>query len=138
MKNKAIIAIGTNSNQRDNAEYVREMLSAMFGENIRFSPFLKTKPLDGSKGYYINALAELYTRMPLARLKMCFKQMETDCGRNQEDTGAGYVPIDIDILQYGDRRFKTDDWQRDYVQALMKVLNPDAFDAVEHDKSQKA
>ena len=119
---KAIIAIGTNLNQRDNALSVREYLGGMFGSDIVFTQFMKTKPVDGSDGYYINALAEIHTNMSYIDLKQWFKDLEQNCGRNQEDSGDGYIPVDIDILQYGDKRFKEEDWSRDYVKALWKEL----------------
>ena len=119
---KAIIAIGTNLNQRDNALSVREYLGGMFGSDIVFTQFMKTKPADGGDGYYINALAEINTNMSYEALKKWFKDLEQNCGRNQEDTGEGYVPVDIDILQYGNKRFKEEDWSRDYVKALWKEL----------------
>lgn len=119
---KAIIAIGTNLNQRDNALSVREYLGGMFGSNIVFTQFMKTEPVDGGDGYYINALAEIHTNMSYEDLKQWFKDLEQTCGRNQEDSGDGYIPVDIDILQYGDKRFKEEDWSRDYVKALWKEL----------------
>jgi len=122
---KALIAIGTNCNQSDNALAVRETLGAMFGSDIRFTRFLKTRPEEGGDGYYINALAEIRTGMTLAQLKAWFKQFETSCGRNAEDSGDGFIPIDIDILQYGNHKYKERDWQRHYVQTLLKELRPD-------------
>lgn len=119
---KAIIAIGTNLNQRDNALSVREYLGGMFGSDIVFTQFMKTEPVDGGDGYYINALAEIHTNMSYEDLKKWFKDLEQNCGRNQEDTGEGYVPVDIDILQYGNKRFKEEDWRRGYVKALWKEL----------------
>ena len=89
---KAVIAIGTNLNQRDNALSVREYLGGMFGSDIVFTQFMKTKPADGGDGYYINALAEINTNMSYEALKKWFKDLEQNCGRNQEDTGEGYVP----------------------------------------------
>ena len=119
---KAIIAIGTNLNQRDNALSVREYLGGMFGSDIVFTQFMKTEPVDGGDGYYINALAEIHTNMSYEDLKQWFKDLEQTCGRNQEDSGDGYIPVDIDILQYGDKRFREEDWSRDYVKALWKEL----------------
>ena len=119
---KAIIAIGTNLNQRDNALSVREYLGGMFGSDIVFTQFMKTEPVDGGDGYYINALAEIHTNMSYEDLKQWFKDLEQNCGRNQEDSGDGYIPVDIDILQYGDKCFKEEDWSRDYVKALWKEL----------------
>lgn len=83
---------------------------------------MRTKPIDGSDGYYINALAQITTKMPYEELKQWFKQLETSCGRNKEDSNDGYIPVDIDILQYGDRRFKESDWEHDYVKYLWKEL----------------
>lgn len=119
---KAIIAIGTNLNQRDNALSVREYLGGMFGSDIVFTQFMKTEPVDGGDGYFINALAEIHTNMSYEDLKQWFKDLEQTCGRNQEDSGDGYIPVDIDILQYGNKRFKEEDWSRDYVKALWKEL----------------
>ena len=119
---KVIIAIGTNCNQSDNALSVREYLGGMFGSNIRFTQFIKTKPEEGGDGYYINGLAEIQTSMPYEELKAWLKQLEANCGRNKEDSGEGYIPVDVDILQYGEERFKEDDWQRGYVKALWKEL----------------
>ena len=42
--------------------------------------------------------------------------------RTQQDSNDGYIPVDIDILQYGDRRFKESDWEHDYVKYLWKEL----------------
>lgn len=119
---KVIIAIGTNLNQHDNALSIREYLGGMFGSDIIFTQFVKTKPVEGGDGYYINALAEIQTKMPYEALRQWFKNLEQNCGRNQEDTGEGCVPVDIDILQYGNQRFKEEDWDRDYVKALWKEL----------------
>ena len=119
---KVIIAVGTNCNQHDNALSIREYLGGMFGSDIRFTQSMRTKPIDGSDGYYINALAQITTNMPYEELKQWFKELETSCGRNKEDSNDGYIPVDIDILQYGDRRFKESDWEHDYVKYLWKEL----------------
>lgn len=119
---RVLIEIGTNINQRDNARLVREDLYAKFGNDIRFSPSMKTKPVDGGDGYYINYLAEIHTDMPYDELRAWFKELEQECGRNKEDTQDGWVPLDIDILEYDGKRFSEKDWKRDYVQELLKTF----------------
>ena len=119
---RVLIEIGTNINQRDNARLVREDLYAKFGENIHFTPSLKTKPVDGGDGYYINFLAEIHTDIPYDELRAWFKELEQECGRNKEDTRDGWVPLDIDILEYDGKRFCAKDWDRNYVKELLKTI----------------
>ena len=119
---KVIIAIGTNCNQHDNALSIREYLGGMFGSDIKFTQFIRTKPIDGSDGYYMNALAQITTKMSYEKLNAWFKQLEISCGRNHEDSEDGYIPVDIDILQYGNQRYKEADWDYDYVKYLWKEL----------------
>lgn len=119
---RVIIEVGTNINQRDNARLVREDLYAKFGNDIRFSPSMKTKPVDGSDGYYINYLAEIHTDVPYDELRTWFKDLEQECGRNKEDTQDGWVPLDIDILEYDGKRFSEKDWERSYVKELIKEM----------------
>lgn len=118
----ALIAIGTNINQRDNIVAVREFLYAMFGADVKFSRFLRTKPIGGEDGYYINCLASLQTTMNYDELRNWFKMREQDCGRNREDSLEGYIPLDIDILEYNGRKYNPSDWKRDYIQTLLKDL----------------
>ncbi len=119
---RVIIEVGTNINQRDNARLVREDLYAKFGNDIRFSPSMKTKPVDGGDGYYINYLAEIHTDVPYDELRAWFKDLEQECGRNKEDTKDGWVPLDIDILEYDGKRFSEKDWERSYVKELFKEM----------------
>lgn len=118
----ALIAIGTNINQRDNIVAVREFLYAMFGTGVKFSKFLRTKPIGGEEGYYINGLASFQTSMSYNELRNWFKLREQDCGRNKEDSLEGYIPLDIDILEYNGKKYNRGDWNRDYIQALLKDL----------------
>jgi len=119
---KVIVSIGTNINQYDNIIAVKEYLYAMFGEDVRFSRFLRTKPIGGEDGYYINCLATIKTRMAYEDLNAWFKSRESDCGRNKEDSIEGYIPLDIDILEYNGIKYNLDDWNRDYVQALLNDI----------------
>ena len=86
---KAIIAIGTNLNQRDNALSVREYLGGMFGSDIVFTQFMKTKPVDGGDGYYINALVAAIRRIQaMAIFPLTLISFSTETSASRKRIGA--------------------------------------------------
>ena len=50
------------------------------------------------------------------------KGMEIDAGRTHEKSAAGIIPLDIDILMYGDKKYKDEDWQREYNIRLLSSI----------------
>ena len=117
-----IVSIGTSTNTQDNILAAKEILSAMF-RKVLFSSTMKTKPMNGADNYfYINCLAMFDTSMSYPQLKERLKEREQDCGRNKEDTHEGYVTLDIDILEYNGKRYKKEDWKRDYNKKMLVEL----------------
>ena len=55
-------------------------------------------------------------------LRSMLKGMEIDAGRTQEKSAAGIIPLDIDILMYGDKKYKDEDWQREYNIRLLSSI----------------
>ena len=49
--------------------------------------------------------------------------MEQTCGNTDRLREQGIVVLDIDILKYGDKKMHIDDWQRPYIQQLLKEMN---------------
>ena len=52
-------------------------------------------------------------------LRSKLKQLEKEMGRTDSKT---IIPIDIDIMQYGEQKFKLEDWTRDYTITLISEL----------------
>ncbi|MBP5277507.1 MAG: 2-amino-4-hydroxy-6-hydroxymethyldihydropteridine diphosphokinase [Prevotella sp.] len=117
-----IVSIGTSTNTQDNILAAKEILSAMF-RKVTFSSTMKTKPVNGADNYhYINCLAMFDTSMSYHQLKLWLKERELDCGRNKEDTNEGYVTLDMDIMEYDGKRYKKEDWKRDYNRKMLAEL----------------
>ena len=89
-----------------------------------FTPYAA---LSGFGSFILNAERRTEERVLLGEdaqeeLNRRLKQIETDFGRTPEKRQRGIVPIDLDILQYGDQRHHERDWQRPYVADLLGQL----------------
>ena len=58
----------------------------------------------------------------MADILATLKNIETTMGSMPEERRKGIVKIDIDLLQFDETRHKTGDWERDYIQLLIKEL----------------
>ena len=50
------------------------------------------------------------------------KNIEIECGRTDASKSEGIIPMDIDVLKYGDNTEHVEDWQRDYIKILIKEI----------------
>jgi 2-amino-4-hydroxy-6-hydroxymethyldihydropteridine diphosphokinase len=78
------------------------------------------KPDD--KLYYSNMLATFSTELDEQSLIMLLKNAEMELDDTPELRKRGIVMMDLDMLQYGEEKHHTDDWQRTYVKQLMEEL----------------
>lgn len=70
-----------------------------------------------------NAIVIGRIAMPYDELRSLLKAMEREAGRTPEGKARGRIPLDIDIMQHGDKRCKPDDWQRSYNIHLLSLLD---------------
>ena len=117
-----IIAIGSNYNPRHNLSHAEMILRKHF-PNIIFSKPMHTTPIGIVSPDFINRIALCSTAEPLDMILKDIKQMEQTCGNTDRLRRQGIVVIDIDILKYGDKKMHIDDWQRPYIQQLLKEMN---------------
>ena len=82
-----------------------------------------TTPIGFVSSDFINRIALCSTAEPLDMILKDIKQMEQTCGNTDRLRRQGIVVIDIDILKYGDKKMHIDDWQRPYIQQLLKEMN---------------
>lgn len=124
MKNKAIVAIGSNHHRTDNIREVQSILRETYPE-VRFSTPEITEPigLPDSSRSFLNLVAVLLTEQEMSEVKAFFKQVEKEMGRNDEDTREGIVPIDIDIIEWNDEVYKPQDMVRSYIVSGMSELD---------------
>ena len=113
---KVIIALGSNYHQSAHIQWASECLSALLGE-IRFSGRLWTPDVKGTGRWYMNRLAAGITTLPATELEQVLKEIETASKRSKER-----VTIDLDLMQYDDRRYHERDWPRPYIQRLIPDL----------------
>lgn len=118
-----ILGLGSNYDAERNIQMAEERLRSLFPA-IRFSRTIRTKAVNMPEGTpdYLNAVAVARTSLPYPALRSVMKGIERLQGRTLELKRQGLVPLDIDIMQYGDRQLKPDDWYRDFNILLLKEL----------------
>ena len=109
---QVILALGSNTNQERNIREAKQALSRLLPD-IVFYEEMWTEPVGISSDRFLNCVAQAHTTTPLATLRRQIKKIELSLGNKDHDTNT--VNIDIDLLQYGSRRYKEEDWKRDYV-----------------------
>lgn len=98
------------------------MLRAFFSA-IVFSSRRMTEPVGMENNWmFCNAIASGETSLPYPALRCILKNIEKALGRTVEQKRAGKVILDLDILLYGEERFKADDWRRDYNKTLLEEV----------------
>jgi 2-amino-4-hydroxy-6-hydroxymethyldihydropteridine diphosphokinase len=120
---KVILSLAANRFQKSNLAKARECLSKVIS-NVSYTSEQWTEPMSSSRReLYLNQLAEGDTELTLDELNQRLKAIEISFGRTAQKRQLGIVPIDIDILQYGDLRLHERDWQRPYVTSLISELH---------------
>lgn len=118
-----IISIGTNIDQDLNMFIAKQRLEELF-HNIQYSSEMWTDPIDmPDSDRFLNCLAYTRTVHGFKQVRQALKQIERRCGVSYAMKHAGIVKMDIDILLYGDERLHESNWNRPYIQQLMKELN---------------
>ena len=117
------ISIGANANRAIQMMRARNLLTKEL-EGIRFTKMVTMPAYDkpDDKLYYSNMLATFSTELDEQSLIMLLKNAEMELDDTSELRKRGIVMMDLDLLQYGEEKHHTDDWQRTYVKQLMEEL----------------
>ena len=118
---KMILALGSNYEQEHNVRYAMGRLRECFPD-IRFSRILWTEPIGIASDKFVNALAIGSSNDAVEDIVKNLKTIERECGRCSEDKARNIVRLDLDLLQYGELILREKDWERDYVQLLLRDL----------------
>jgi len=110
-----IMALGSNTNPRRNMERAMAELRVVMLD-IVFTELVETEPVGMKSGSFLNCMARATVEVTLEQLTRCVKDIERMLGDNGH--GSDVVNMDIDILQYGDRKLHAADWERDYIKRL--------------------
>ena len=108
--NKIIVALGTNFEQKKNAQTAESILKTIIKDSY-VSTYLWTKPINiENSDTFLNFLIFGKTHYGFSQLNKAFKHLEKRCGRNRSDELKGIIKLDIDILQYGNEIYHIEDW----------------------------
>lgn len=118
-ENYIIISIGSNYNQKENISFAKKKLTGMLGEQTSFTSDMWTEPVGIQSEKFINCICISSTKHTLLQLTKAFKQLERKCERSKKNDMINKIPLDIDILLYGDQKYHEKDWERQYIQELL-------------------
>lgn len=112
---KVIISLGSNTNQEENIQRAREILShlipdATFTEPEWTDP-VPEKDRPAGKDKYLNCLVEGHVHLSEKSVIAKLKQLEITMGDNHENHITGHVNIDLDLIQYGDHKVRDIIWK---------------------------
>lgn len=134
-KHNCIISLASNCCQEENlAEAQRRLseilFSASYTEATWTEPFKSSNlsplsslhpPLSSLHSpLYLNQLVYAQTSLTVDALQAALKQLECEMGRTSDNRAKGIVRIDLDLLQYDEERYHLRDWDRPYIQQLLR------------------
>lgn len=129
MRKRAIIAIGSNATDA-NSYFDRAISELSSHEDTTMAQSTQrvwTEPIacngvNADSQKFLNSLVEIETTLDYTSLTNRLKDVETKLGASKTDKRQGKVKIDLDILSYDNERYHADDWNRQYIQALIQEL----------------
>ena len=119
-EHQIIISLASNEDQESHIAAAREQLVQLLTE-CHFTSAIWTEPVNCSrKEPYLNQLCQGTTALGEGLLCEVLKETEKRLGRTRNEDGI--VAIDLDLLQYDERKHHLRDWGRNYVKDLLKEL----------------
>ena len=88
------------------------------------TPPYSTPEISGRYPDYVNALVKATTTVSAETLITLFKQLEQRAGRTPASKKNGLVPLDIDLISYGEEILKPEDFKRSYTTIGLSLLSP--------------
>ncbi len=125
MKGKCVIlALGSNEEGEARILQALTLLKPML-EALRATSILCTAPIGDLTQSFHNCIATGYTTEDVDTLSALLKQAERRCGDRKSLRQQGKVLMDIDLLEYDGIRYHAKDWDRPYIQRLMREIGKD-------------
>lgn len=119
-EHQIIISLASNEDQEAHLAAAREQLVQLLTE-AHFTSAIWTEPVNCSrKEPYLNQLCQGTTSLGEGLLCEVLKETEKRIGRTKNEDGI--VAIDLDLLQYDERKHHLRDWGRNYVKDLLNEL----------------
>lgn len=125
----AVISVGSNSDDRSQRvelaiEFLREIL-----RDTHVSSIYETEDFHhNNKAPYTNAVVVGKTVISQDALNLSLKEFEQHAGRDEKARTEGHVPIDLDIVIWGGRIIRNNDFERPYFNiGYRELLSDGAF-----------
>ena len=119
---KVLLSIGTNTDACFNMKRAIDSLHSCF-PNIQFTTIIESVACGAIfKGPFLNTLAYFETNMVKEDIKVRFKGIEKNMGRQPSHKAEGIVIIDIDLIQWNNEVLKPEDFKRDYMCELLEQV----------------
>lgn len=111
---RTLIAIGSNCGDRAGAVRSAIVYLNNCGTVSATSGIYESPDCIGSGCPYMNAVVELLTELDESELNLRFKALEARMGRTAECRGRGEVPLDVDIVTWGNTIRRPKDFRAAY------------------------
>lgn len=121
-KQKLLIALGANVNQKQNIQKAMDLLRKTW-HDILFTNLKWTKPIGMDTDLFYNCLAYAKVDEDLPQVQQILKNIEKTCGNTEADRVLQKIQMDIDILMFGTYKLHEHDWQRSYIQELIQEID---------------
>ena len=121
-KQKLLIALGTNVNQKQNIQKAMDLLRKTW-HDILFTKSKWTKPIGMDTDLFYNCLAYAKVDEDLSQVQQILKNIEKACGNTEINRAHQKIQMDIDILMFGTHKLHEQDWQRSYIQELIQEID---------------
>lgn len=111
---EAILCIGSNCGDRNKSvEAALKWLSGIL-KDFRRSHIYATPDCHGGQREYMNAVCVGKTSLPASMLDALCKEYEFKHGRDSVARAVGDVPVDVDVVVYGEHLLRERDYDSDF------------------------
>lgn len=119
---KLLISLGSNCGNRvENIEKALQWLSGRM-TYIVHSGIYETESISGDGKLYCNCVVQGMYSGDISELTRQSKVYEIECGRTSNARGRGEVPIDIDIVKYGQDILRPKEYEAHYFRLGLERL----------------
>lgn len=119
-----LINISSNVYSKLNIDKARRMLSFSYPD-INFTKSAIIVPASDAEGMFPfrNILGLFYSDESREEIARKLKTIEFSLGKTHKDRETGKVVIEIDLLQHGDKVLRQQDFEKEYVQDLLREFD---------------
>lgn len=121
---KALVVVGSNCGDREDRVASAISFLRLHGNITAQSGIYESEDCLGTGRKYMNAVLELESALDEEEINSRCKEYERNCGRDQECRKRGEVPVDIDVVVYGEEVRRLMDYNSAYFKKGLDLLQP--------------